>query len=98
MRTFLILTAAVVGVAWMGSANTAQAGGCYRGGGYYYGGPSIYRPAPSYYRPAPRYYGPGPGVYSPYGINRGYNRGFDPYYGRSGFSVQGRNFGFSYFN
>lgn len=89
----MLLVLAVVGASFIVSnGSEAQAGRCYRGGGYgggygaYYGGGGYYRGGPSYYRSA-RYYG-GPGYYHG---GPGYYGGSRYYRGGSGISL---SFGF----
>mgnify|MGYP007073318646 CR=1 FL=1 len=75
----ILLVLAVVGASFVvSSGSEAQAGRCYRGGGYggYYGGPAYYRSAryyggPAYYRGGPAYYRGGPGFYGPGPYYRG---------------------------
>ena len=108
MRSGLILAALLTGFASAGLSNTAEAqhyyggadlyGGGYWGQPYYYSGGSDY-PRYSYYRPgySSGLYGHEPwyGYYHrPWsGGYRGY--GYAP---RKSFFIQGRNFGFGYYD
>ena len=81
MKNALMITAVVAGLAMFAGANTAEAGGCYRGGGWggygyrapVYGYGTGYGSFRGYRSSGFRSYGYSP--YRSYG-NYGYNRGF----------------------
>ena len=90
-RRLMLCAAVVVGLAMVGGGSEAQAGNCYRGGGFYggYGGgyhrTARYHGHPGFYR-GPVYRGP---VYGAPVYRRSFYAGHPAYYGgyRSGVTL-----------
>lgn len=95
MKKFLALGVLAAGLMFFAGSNSAEAGGCYRGGGGFYGahyggfyGGRVYNRGPVFHPGFNRGFHPG--------FNRGFHPGFNRgFYRGSGVSVYGRSGGFN---